>query len=59
MITSTAASLSSTVTGTAPLSFQWYFGMTAIAGATAAPWPASHLTVIVPPAIPPSRNPKP
>ena len=39
VIASTAASLSSTVTGTAPLSFQWYFGMTAIAEPPAAPWP--------------------
>jgi hypothetical protein len=34
VIATTAASFSSAVTGTAPLSFQWYCGTTAIAGAT-------------------------
>jgi hypothetical protein len=34
VIATTAASFSSAATGTAPLSIQWYFGTTAIAGAT-------------------------
>jgi hypothetical protein len=34
VIATTAASFSSVATGTAPLSIQWYFGTTALAGAT-------------------------